>query len=248
MNLKEIVHNAIYKAADLNSQIPDVDQIADFLYSELKLSSSNINSELFKIKFLEHLGQKALLSSAFFDQVIDFFTNLNSYLKTPFLIASWTQGNVFLQTQKAQTFQAQLNPINLAQPSIYASTEKLNILENLAQDLQKQNCDLICLIDDRLSNIIQASEILKKQEAVNIIFIHKIRPDKKIVARLEEKQKNIHLREIVEWPELINILNEFPARKIGFILDKDGIIYNSTNYRKALESSLIDFCQNYLQL
>lgn len=247
LHLKEIVHNAIYKVADLDSQIPDVDQIAEFLYTELKLNSPNISLELFTVQFLEHLGQESLLSSAFFDQVIEFFTNLNSQIQTPFIITSWTQGNVFLQTQKAEIFQSQLKADNLAKPSIYASTQKLSILNNLATDLQKQNCDLICLIDDRLNNIIRATEILKEQ-SIPIIYIHKIRPDKKIINRLEEKQKNINLREVIEWSELISILNEFPCHKIGFILDKDGIIYNSTNYRKALESSLIDFCQNYLQL
>ena len=82
----------------------------------------------------------------------------------------------------------------------------------------------------------------------NLKFIHKIRPDKSITHKLNLNDKaeswtQQGLIDITEWIELEKLLLESNSNKIGLILDKDGVIYNTTLYRVLLEKSLIEFLQ-----
>jgi len=240
MNIREQIHKALYSVADLNSQIPDVDQMAEFLFHKIEPKSIDLN--LFKLQFIEHLGDSKILEKCLYPGVIDHVVKLNNLLqenKQSLLLCSWTQGNVFLQTQKALVFQRLLPKELLANPSVYASLDKVQILPLAARDLKQQGCDLLCVIDDRLANILAAHEALKDEK--NCLIIHKIRPDKVVAQRLKENHQVIV--ECKEWSEVDRVLLDSKAKKIGLILDKDGIIFNTTNYRKLLEDSLVEFAK-----
>ena len=227
IQLKELIHKTIYASADLNSSIPDVDQMISFLYKEL---SPSISFQEFTRGFLERMMNNTTLETCFFDGVIDFWKTFSKELRDQgknILINSWTQGNLYLQTKKAQVFQAQLSSEVIAKPSIYASLEKITLLREVKKSLEDQGCDLLCLIDDRLENVIAAKKIINDE---NIVFIHKIRPDKVIKDRLEKQESNIW--ECVEWDNFKSRIMNCDFSKLGLILDKDGIIYNSTKYRK----------------
>lgn len=237
--MQKLIHKTIYAAADLNSQIPDVDQMAAFLYSELKINSKSL--EKFTFDFLEHLANPQILEKCFYPDVISELDSLLEALEKnnkKVLISSWTQGNVFLQTQKAQIFQSKIKMQYLAKPSIYASLNKLKILPLVSQDLENQGCHLTCIIDDRPENILAASQALSPEKT---LFIQKIRPDKPIKT-LESQNKNIYLAK--QWTEIKNILLDLSVKEIGLVLDKDGVIFNTTLYRQILEKSLLDWLQN----
>ncbi|MDJ0626049.1 MAG: hypothetical protein QNJ31_06770 [Candidatus Caenarcaniphilales bacterium] len=243
MDLKDLIHKTIYSTADLNSQIPDVNQMAEFLYQEI--SPSSMDFDLFSIRFLEQMGNDEILKSAFFDGVIESVLDLIAKIQSlqkEVLISSWTQGNVFLQTKKAQVFQKELPKELLAKPSIYASLDKIGLLSHCYQDLKDQGCDLICLVDDRLVNVLAARKVL--QPKPELLFIHKIRPDKPVTHRLQEEDENLY--ECKEWHEIENLVTKKEFNKLGLILDKDGVIYNSTEYRKKLEKILVDFADRVI--
>ncbi len=239
---QQLIHKALYFTADLNSQIPDVDQIAAFLYSELNVQNQSLSE--FTLSFLEHLGDTTILQKCFYPEIFLELKTLIDALEQnhkKVLICSWTQGNLFLQTQKAQIFQECLEPKYLAKPSIYASLDKLSILPAVFDDLTEADCDLICVIDDRLPNIESASKVKSKAESV---FIHKIRPDKKTHCNLNSPQKNIY--QASQWPEIQKILLDLPAKQVGLVLDKDGIIFNTTLYRQILEESLTEWIKSLI--
>ncbi len=246
MKLEELVHNTLYSIADLNSQIPDVDQMAEHLCLELGLG----DIEKFKIKFIAHLSDSEILKTCFYPGVIDELQQLIASLEEnskSILIASWTQGNLFLQSQKAAIFQEHIHNKNIGSPSIYASLEKLDLLSSVVEDFENQGCDLICVIDDRINNVLNAHKKLFNAYK-NLKFIHKIRPDKSIIHKLNLNDKaeswtQQGLIDITEWIELEKLLLDSNSKKIGLILDKDGVIYNTTLYRVLLEKSLIEFLQ-----
>jgi hypothetical protein len=246
LNREEItalIHKTIYSTADLNSQIPDVDQMANHLFDTLK--PTDVERELFVTLFLERMGQEQILQKSIYDGVTDFL----NYMLASFeanaqntVLCSWTQGNVFLQTRKAQVFQEQVsNKAFLAKPSIYASLEKIGLLSTTYQDLRDQNCDLICLLDDRLANVLAARKLIG---AANMLYIHKIRPDKTVTHRLQEEDQNLF--ECKEWSEVEKVIKGKDFKKLGLILDKDGVIFNSTVYRKLLEESLVEFAESLM--
>lgn len=242
--LEKLIHKTIYSSADLNSQIPDVNQMAEFLYQEI--NPSEMDLDLFSVRFLEQMGNEETLRTAFFDGVLDCLMELVDKVKScekEVLISSWTQGNVFLQTKKAQVFQQQVPKELLAKPSIYASLDKIGLLSHCYQDLKDQGCDLICLIDDRLVNVLAARKLL--QPKPEHLFIHKIRPDKPVTHRLEEDDENLY--ECKEWHEIEEQILRRDFTKLGLILDKDGVIFNSTEYRKKLEKILVGFAEKLLE-
>lgn len=241
-DLTKLVHATIYSSADLNSQIPDVDQMSNFLFDSIE--PTNIDRDLFLVRFLEKMGDEDILGSVLYEGVMDFLNSFLERLKAQnksTIICSWTQGNVFLQTRKAQVFQNLIPRDSLAKPSIYASLDKIGLLPNTYQDLKDQGCDLICLIDDRLVNVLAARTVLHSQEA---LYIHKIRPDKNITHRLQEEDENLY--ECKNWEEIEKIINSKPFTKLGLILDKDGVIFNTTLYRELLEKSLVEFSETFL--
>ncbi|MDX1920382.1 MAG: hypothetical protein SFU25_06565, partial [Candidatus Caenarcaniphilales bacterium] len=200
--------------------------------------------DLFVVKFLEKMGDESTLHASLYEGVIEFLSSFLENLKSQnqsVLLCSWTQGNVFLQTRKSQIFQNLIPREFLAKPSIYASLDKIGLLPNTYQDLKDQGCDLICLIDDRLVNVLAARTVLHSQPA---LYIHKIRPDKNITHRLQEEDENLF--ESKNWGEIEKIINKKSFRKLGLILDKDGIIFNTTIYRELLEQSLVDFAESFL--
>ncbi len=237
--LRELIHFTIYSYADPNSQIPDVDQMAEYFHSQLQIHK--VTLEDFTDKFIEFLAEESRLKNCFYEGVID---DLNEVFKRAGEVAvcSWTQGNVFLQAQKAKIFQDCLEKKLLAKPSIYASLDKANLLPQVERDLTENGCDLICLIDDRLPNVLGAKQILGDKD--NLLFIHKIRPDKKIAHRITESEHNLF--EIADWSELSEVLDAKKYEKVGFILDKDGIVYNTTYYRELLKNDLVVFLKSFL--
>jgi hypothetical protein len=243
--LTEHIRHALYSCADLNSQIPDVDQMAEFLYGELNLSQPSL--EVFTQQFLEHLASTETLKSCFYPEVIENVHQLaNSLIKNgkEVLIASWTQGNVFLQARKAEIFQELINKDHLSNTSIYASLDKMALLPLAFQDLVQEGCDLVCVIDDRLPNVLGAQKALLNESGAEKIFIHKIRPDKEITHRLNKSTNGSY--EVVEWKELEALLSQINCTKLGLLVDKDGVIYNTTLYRQKLLVSLVEFCQSFL--
>jgi hypothetical protein len=244
--LQKLVHHTLYSHADVNSHIPDVDQMAAHLHTKLKITKTDLGH--FTGLFMACLANDKLLKSCFYDDVwaeLKLLTVAVQAAKKELLICAWTQGNLFLQTQKAQLFQETLDQSLLASPAIYASLAKMSILPNIFSDLAGQGCDLVCLVDDRLQNVLGAHKKIGNGLApLRKLFIHKIRPDKKITHRLQSSDPS--LQEVVEWKELVDILCLVKAKKLGLVLDKDGIIYNTTLYRKKLEVALLEFLKAFI--
>lgn len=252
---KDLVKEILYSKPDLNSQIPDVDQMAEFFIKDLCLPREL--SLKFKKAFFEHLGDEQRLKAAIFENVIKDLKSLmdkchkeNKRLK----ICCWTQGNVFLQTRKAEVFLKEINADYIANPAIYASLDKLALLpkvfENLFENLDKNNLS-VCLIDDRSENILNAHALISKTEkyAVKSLFVRKLRPDKPLTDSLTENLKDLNAKNIIEsahWENITELLLKLHGENISLILDLDGVIYNSTAYRRGLESSLADLCNDFL--
>jgi len=236
---RELIHKTIYSSADLNLQIPDVDQMAEFLFKAIQPQETSLST--FKVEFIKKIGDEYILQKSLYAGIIDQFTALREQLaqkNKQLLLCSWTQGNIYLQTQKALVFQHLLPSSLLTNPSIYASLNKMQLLPLAYQDLKKQDCDLICVIDDRLSNVLEAHRTLIAEQS-HCLFIHKIRPDKVITHRLKHKEERII--ECKEWAEVNRLLTEYKANKIGLVLDKDGIVFNTTIYRQLLEEALLNW-------
>jgi hypothetical protein len=244
INKEELIHKAIYSVADLQSATPDVDQIADFLFDTVK---PPISRELFKAGFLNSMGDEKILFQSFFEGVISDINNLISEVENSgasVSLCSWTQGNIFLQTRKAEVFQKYIEQKYLASPSIYASLNKVPLIPSIINDLKKQGCDFIVIMDDRLENVLAVKNELKGVSE-NIKIIHKIRPDKKTIHRLTHLDELID--ECAEWKEVTECIKEHGTfKKLGLILDKDGVVCNSTVYRKQLETHLVNFIKEFL--
>ncbi|MDX1918149.1 MAG: hypothetical protein SFT81_03285 [Candidatus Caenarcaniphilales bacterium] len=239
IELRNLIRRGLYEIADIHAYKPDIDQIIEFFHQELNLEKDRLKS--FREEVLTLYAEPELLRSCFYSGVIEFFRSLPARLlpnKKSLSICSWTQGNLFLQARKAEFFHQELPPDLSANPSIYASLDKLALLPVVVRDLKVQGCERLILIDDRLNNVSKAKEALQ-EDSEGMIFIHKIRPDKVPDMRISDHKDDFF--EITEWEKLAKVLENSPANKIGIILDKDGVIYDTTLYRTKLEERLFDF-------
>ena len=228
-----LVKEAIYKVPDLDLSTPDVDQMAAFLYQ--KSNCQHLDLQNFTFSFFKVLADPQLLESSFYSGIIEEIRDLLSQ-HSGVRLCSWTQGNIFLQTSKAQVFQAHLEDKYLAEPCIYASPQKIQLLPVISQSLEEQGAEIICLLDDKPSNIQKAYQVLSDRQ--NLILINKIRPDKK-TKPLNLKAPNVW--RVETWEEIKQILASYRSVPLALIMDKDGIVFNTTYYRKRLETLLAEW-------
>ena len=238
VNLEELISRALYRIPTERVNTPDVEQSAAYFYQELQVQKLTL--EQFTEEYLNFLSQEAILEACIYPGVIDELSILREECRKKELelsFLSWTQGNLLLQSQKAELFQKKLPPSSLTSPSIYAALNKIQILSTLVQDLQRQKFDFLVLIDDRANNLLQAEAVLKQTTLKKYLILQKIRADK------PSQKKTEAFLSIRQISELLILLKEnFPANsKLALVLDKDGVIYDTTKYRKILEKALLEF-------
>jgi len=245
--LEDLVKKALYKIPSDRVNTPDVEQSAAYLHQELKIEKLNLKD--FTNKYLDFLADKEILKSCIYDKTIEELVGLRENFKAKnefnLFFLSWTQGNLFLQSLKSKIFQSLVPQVALTNPSIYVALNKIKILDTLIKDLYKQSFDYFILVDDRVKNLIQARDVFKKlAPAGEYLIVQKIRPDKPSSSQATT-ESIVSIAGLNELEELVfqELREAKPKRslKIALILDKDGVIFNTTKYRKILETSIPSF-------
>lgn len=243
--LKNLVNETLYEVADFSLDIPDVDQMAESLYFQLT-DFVQIQPTLYDFKrdFLEYFVAFDRLNGALFAGVVEDLLGIlgtNPNIK----ICFWTQGNIFVQTAKANCIKSKIPAQYLANLSIYASLRKLPILPYVVNNLQEEGCTKFYLLDDRLENVYGAHDFFKANLSLEeFVVFQKIRPDRETPKQLISAECSSHLSKITDWLDIVPFLEQDGADVMrAIILDLDGVIFNSTVFRKELESDLFEFLQ-----
>lgn len=238
----QLIKNSLYQPLDPNSQIPDIDQMIEYLYYEVReFAQWNISLGEFMSAVITLMQNRELLLSAWYEGVEEELQGLlkNRNIKVCF----WSQGNLMIQTQKANLIAERISQDDLLNTYLYISLQKLNILDLVIRDTQKeldQGSQLI-LIDDRPKNILDAHTVFQKSNCTDYKLIRKIRPDKSNDPLENTDEKNI--TECNNWQDICDYLDQSKSNKGKtqvLILDLDGVIYNTTVYREQLEILLKD--------
>jgi len=220
----------------------DVDAMAEMFFAEIR--PEKMSFEGFADDFFEHLADRSRLENAIYTDLLEQLEDILNSLEEKEVEVSvncWTEGNVFLQQCKAEVFHSKLP--ERYRGSIYVSLNKKQLLPEVFRDMSGR-CDSLCLIDDRLANVLKAHQIAQKSNIPSLI-IHKIRPDRPSTHQLNEQQKN-SLINCHNWIDIGEQLKAIAQSRLALICDLDGVIYNTTVYRERLKLSLYDFLENIL--
>lgn len=240
----KLIKDSLYQPLEPNSQIPDIDQMIEYLFYETrKFASWNITLGEFMSRVITLMQDRDLLLSAWYTgvegELLELLNNKNIKL------CFWSQGNLMIQTQKANLVAEKINSQSLLNTFLYISLQKLNILDLTIRDIQlEDNTAQIILIDDRSQNILDAEQVFKNSNCTDYKLIRKIRPDKSNNI-LETNSQDII--ECTDWQEINNYLVSQNKKSQVLILDLDGIIYNTSVYREKLEILLSELIISSIQ-
>lgn len=238
----EEIQYALFQHADLNSDIPDINQIAEHLHNITDLVKKIPLAEFEQILF-QYMAAPDRLKASLYENII---LELNTVLfEFPDLLLSfWTQGNIFFQSAKVEMIKKELVQGRFANPVSYIALKKLPVLVDLIDNSRREGHDHIILIDDRANNIEEAYQYFA-EGGIPFTLVHKIRPDRPTTRRLTDEYvayENIRILE--QWDEIHDILSDIGAASPHLVLDVDGVIMNTTHYRQHLANDLLAFLRS----
>ncbi len=250
--MKTVIDQALnFDSVDINSNIPDVDRMCNYIYDKLPLYKYFNENEFRKI-FFHHLGDENKLKNSFYENLEK---DINSFIKTletkfeRFSLLFWTQGNIFLQTRKAETAKSLFKEEIFYDPFAFVSRDKKALLPDIFRKLTKEDFELICLMDDTLENIHHANEINKAEQnkKAEFLILQKIRHDKGPKQKII-KEQNQNLQALDKWHEIEEAMLKRQEKSLALILDLDGVIYNSTAYKNSLKASLTNLIEEIVPI